>query len=621
MRLWKVSYDPRTGIATHEIGRAVGHALVSPLVGETFRILRVSATLFDGHGWWPIHAETSISRFEGEHGKDTERGPYNDRMFSRATRTRRVARGEHAGHTDFFVPVVLRDQVVALLAVGPIARARPTSTEVLERWRWITGRQGHPSDPEFAAYLSTTLSTLVLDAKKLASMEQLLSLFAKLMAGTGDADTLMTRIGELRAELEPVRMTERVWAAAREMVDERTTRAWHGVYHAFELKILGLSRVADHVLVGLTSSRDPSIDPVEEAIVREAFQRASVDLARARGNVIAGQVGDHGVVFLSAMNGAPHRKKQELRDLSERARDLARRQFGLDVYFGASVIPESASLSRSYHAALAAAESALAQGTRMAIAEEASAPPGDALRQLRQALYRSVEEDPDLLAARFDRYLEAVSVRCGYRIDAVRPHLDVGFDHLTESLLKSGALDPKSHTALFEGLDRAAANARTLSDLAAAYRRAVLDVSQAVQAPGAAHQERSLRRAVDYVHQHYTETLSVKRVARMAGFSESYFSRLFKQREHQNFAEYVCGLRVERAKQLLAGTELDMRRVAELSGFHSPQYFARVFRRAHRMTPLEFRTKSRAGVPDLPTEKYNQKARKVSARRSTRLLR
>ena len=76
---------------------------------------------------------------------------------------------------DFFVPVSIGGEVVAVLAVGPIARARPTSANILESWRWLTGRQGHPTDPEFAAYFTATLATLVLDGQKLVKMERLLS--------------------------------------------------------------------------------------------------------------------------------------------------------------------------------------------------------------------------------------------------------------------------------------------------------------------------------------------------------------------------------------------------------------------------------------------------------------
>jgi two-component system response regulator YesN len=140
-----------------------------------------------------------------------------------------------------------------------------------------------------------------------------------------------------------------------------------------------------------------------------------------------------------------------------------------------------------------------------------------------------------------------------------------------------------------DGLDRAAEAARNVSELFAAYRRAAADLSEAVKRPPSARRDRHLRGALQYIHQHYSEPLSRTSVARVAGFAPGYFSELFKQRERKTFEEYLAALRVERAKQLLEGTDLDARRVGELSGFSTPQYFSRAFRRAMRMTPLEYR--------------------------------
>jgi transcriptional regulator GlxA family with amidase domain len=49
------------------------------------------------------------------------------------------------------------------------------------------------------------------------------------------------------------------------------------------------------------------------------------------------------------------------------------------------------------------------------------------------------------------------------------------------------------------------------------------------------------------------------------------------------------GLRLERAKQLLARTRHDVTRVASLSGFDSPQYFCRAFRQNVGTAPLKYR--------------------------------
>ena len=73
--------------------------------------------------------------------------------------------------------------------------------------------------------------------------------------------------------------------------------------------------------------------------------------------------------------------------------------------------------------------------------------------------------------------------------------------------------------------------------------------------------------------------LALGAVSRVAGFAPNYFSALFKQREGMTFERYIRQLRIERAKQLLASTDLDMQRIAQLSGFGTRQYLARMLRR------------------------------------------
>ncbi len=121
-------------------------------------------------------------------------------------------------------------------------------------------------------------------------------------------------------------------------------------------------------------------------------------------------------------------------------------------------------------------------------------------------------------------------------------------------------------------------------------------MSDAVRRPVPARQSRSLQRAVMHIHKHYRESLGLAAVSRVAGFAPNYFSALFKQREGMTFERYVRQLRIERAKQLLASTDLDMQRIAQLSGLGTRQYLARMFRRVLGMTPLEYRLRAESMV-------------------------
>jgi AraC-like DNA-binding protein len=590
---WRLEGTTKVGLKRHQLSAGIGHALISPVESYTFKMLGVTAALWE-HGleWMPIHTEPNVSSFEPEHGVESERQAYNDRLRAMVLRTKRTVRGEHAGYSDLFVPVIMGKKVVALLVTGPFALGRPSSEDILARWKWLTGRAGHPADPEFASYLAATLATLVLDGGKVAIFERLLECLARLMAGEGDAEKLANLSQSLRSELELARFVERTWDKVREIVDDRSSRGWRSVrINDANLRYLGLPRTADGVLAGLIVGGAAGDDPVDEALRRDAFQRRSVELAHGMGGAVAGRIGDHGIVFLSGTG--PHRKKQRLADIAQRASALARKEYKLSLHFGAGIAAASEPLSRTYQAALGAAETALAHGISFVLAETGERGTSHSLRHLRQELGRAVADRPQVLGARFDRYLEAVAAHSGYQLEVARGHLDAGFERMAGPLIGTGLLDEKSFGALCETLDRASSQARTVSELFAAYRRASADVSQAVTTPVTARRERSLRRAVEFVHEHYAEPLPRDKVARIAGIAPDYFSKLFRERERTTFERFVQSVRLERAKQLLSNTGLGVGRVAEMSGFNSSAYFCRVFRRAVGKSPVGYREASR----------------------------
>jgi AraC-like DNA-binding protein len=618
VHVWHVSDKPNGEGVIHRVANGFGHALLAPVVAQTFQALRVSAAVWEhAFQWFPIHTAPTPYSFEEAHGMDRERVRYNYRLLARAAREKRTVRGEHAGFSDLFVPIVASGKAIAILVTGPFSLARPSATQVRERWRWLTGRQADLGDPGFVSYLSLTLSSLVLDGRSLRTFRALVERLVRLMVGQGDAARLTNEAESLRTDLEGSRFVDRMWEATRSMVDDRYGQGWHGEARSKQRRHLGLSRVGDDVLVGLTVSSAKGGDPIDEAIRRDGFQRASVELARKVGNVVAGQVGDHGVVFLSSAAGSLSARQRHLRELADRARAQAR-QFDLALHSGITLGSTSALLSRSYQAALGAAESALARGSELLVANAERDRPS--LAELRRSLRSGVEERPDLLAARFDRYLEAVAASHANHPELARVHLEVGFEQLALPLVGSGAIDAKSFATLSDTLERAAGEARSTSDLFAAYRSAVQDACHAVVEPVSARQERSLRRALDFIQEHYTEPLRLEKVARISGFGPGHFSRLFKRRESIPFENYLRALRLDHAKKLLADTSLTVMRVAELAGFQSPQYFCRAFREVIGVTPLAYRANPRpsAGkrVPSrsrraATSDKYQSKVVKV----------
>jgi AraC-like DNA-binding protein len=565
------------------------HAFLSQEIASTFQTLGIGATLRDETGWYAIHAPPNIIvSFEHAHGLAAERYTYNDASVETVRQRRKVLLTQHAGFHDFFVPVGPDDNGEAILVTGPFAVRRPTSTEVLERWRWITGRQGHPADPEFAHYLSATLSTLSLPGDLAQTYRRFLQCYALLIAHRGDAHAVAREATKLKAKLEAARAPEQMWSAARSMTDERTASSWLSSHTDADFPRLGIERIPESVLVGIAVTGLRDLDPVDELLRRDAFQRECVALARSE-QLICGRVGDHGVMFLFARERSADRIDKSQRALANEVSRLAKRRFGLRLHFGANRPGGSALLPVRYEQALGAAERALARGLWFMRADSSSSTRPAPVRELRVGLGARSGEPFQTLVPRFERYIEAVAEHCGYRFEAIRAHLEAGFDQAAEALLATGTLAEKGHLATCEALDQAAKSSFTLTELFDAYRRAIADLVALVQDPGRATQERSLSRAITFIHQHFTQRLSLTQVARVAGFAPGYFSQLFKRREKMTLDRYVRQLRIERAKQLLKGTDLSAERVGQLAGFTLRPYFYRVFGEATGMTPLQFR--------------------------------
>ena len=199
-------------------------------------------------------------------------------------------------------------------------------------------------------------------------------------------------------------------------------------------------------------------------------------------------------------------------------------------------------------------------------------------------------ERPDVLLARFDRYLEAVLAQSGGRIETARAHLDAGFERMGEALVQAGSLEER-------GLDRTVRCARSRRSGRTQRARLVVCVS--------AERGRPVRRGtsgpfnlgrIAVCAARSTTSISTtpsgfnfEKVARVSGFAPRYFSRLFKDRQKRTYEHYVLGLRIERAKHLLSSTSFDVARVAKLSGFSSSQVSVLCSVREVGKSPLQFR--------------------------------
>ena len=92
-----------------------------------------------------------------------------------------------------------------------------------------------------------------------------------------------------------------------------------------------------------------------------------------------------------------------------------------------------------------------------------------------------------------------------------------------------------------------------------------------------------------YINNHCTERLSVEDLASRAGFSVYHFSRLFKTRTGYSPYEYIILRRIDKAKYMLASTELSVKEIAYATGYNSEENFIHSFRSNVGVAPGLFR--------------------------------
>lgn len=94
----------------------------------------------------------------------------------------------------------------------------------------------------------------------------------------------------------------------------------------------------------------------------------------------------------------------------------------------------------------------------------------------------------------------------------------------------------------------------------------------------------------------------------------SHLSTTFKQRTGQNLSTYLTDLRIKHACRLLRETPLIIADVGKQSGYDSPKYFAKVFKRKMGMRPSEYRNLTtvdvhedfNAALPDAASYEYGE---------------
>ena len=92
-----------------------------------------------------------------------------------------------------------------------------------------------------------------------------------------------------------------------------------------------------------------------------------------------------------------------------------------------------------------------------------------------------------------------------------------------------------------------------------------------------------------YIAEHVGEDLSLEILGEVAHLHPAYLSKTFKEETGKNLSAYITDVKMERAAELLSGTDRWVHEIMESVGYQKSQYFSKIFKEKYGVTPNEYR--------------------------------
>ena len=99
-----------------------------------------------------------------------------------------------------------------------------------------------------------------------------------------------------------------------------------------------------------------------------------------------------------------------------------------------------------------------------------------------------------------------------------------------------------------------------------------------------------IKKSIEYVHKHFDENINITNLCKHLNLNKSYFCSSFKTATGHTFCHFLNHFRVEKSKQLLLETDLNILDIAIAVGFNNQNYYSTTFKKFTGKTPSQYRT-------------------------------
>ncbi|TBL80440.1 AraC family transcriptional regulator [Paenibacillus thalictri] len=105
-------------------------------------------------------------------------------------------------------------------------------------------------------------------------------------------------------------------------------------------------------------------------------------------------------------------------------------------------------------------------------------------------------------------------------------------------------------------------------------------------------QETYVKKAIEFVHINYSQTVTIAEMADWIGLERKYLSKLFKQATGLSPQDYLIQFRMNKACELMGNPSLSIGEIAGSVGYKDPLLFSKMFKKLNGVSPTEYRKSS-----------------------------
>ncbi|MGN0779141.1 MAG: helix-turn-helix domain-containing protein [Aristaeellaceae bacterium] len=117
-------------------------------------------------------------------------------------------------------------------------------------------------------------------------------------------------------------------------------------------------------------------------------------------------------------------------------------------------------------------------------------------------------------------------------------------------------------------------------------------VRQAAAKDGVGRLHPAAAAMAEYLHEHYTQPLSLRVLSERTGYTPQYLCSLFHRETGMSPNVYLQKIRVEHSCRLLAETCLGVAKIAQSVGYADLKHFSSIFRRYTGLSPRAYRART-----------------------------